>query len=101
MWLTPVTRLLLKEESPERRRLPPSDRVLLQEVAAVAAVVEVVRVSQKLLVAHLLIPDTGAIVGGVIGGVAGLAIIAALIWFFLIRPKRRNNVAFDEKTVSA
>lgn len=42
--------------------------------------------------------NVGAIVGGVVGGVVGLALIGALLWFFLIRPKRRNNVAFDEKT---
>ena len=44
--------------------------------------------------------DTGAIVGGVVGGVVGLLAILALLWFFCIRPRRRNNVAFDEKTVS-
>jgi hypothetical protein len=28
-----------------------------------------------------------------------LALLAGLLWFFCFRKKRRNNVAFDEKTV--
>lgn len=34
--------------------------------------------------------DTGAIVGGVVGGLAALLIGLALVWWFYIRPKRRN-----------
>ncbi|KAJ5468766.1 hypothetical protein N7475_006518 [Penicillium sp. IBT 31633x] len=37
--------------------------------------------------------NTGAIAGGVVGGVAGLAILAGLIWFLLRRRKTaRNNI---------
>lgn len=35
--------------------------------------------------------DTGAIAGGVVGGVAGLAIIVSLIWYFFLRNKRKVN----------
>lgn len=37
--------------------------------------------------------DTAAIVGGVVGTVAGLSIICVIIIFFLIRRKRRNREA--------
>lgn len=33
-----------------------------------------------------------------VGGVAGLAIILALLWFFCIKRRRNNEEAFDEKT---
>ena len=36
-----------------------------------------------------------------VGGVAALAILGALIWFFCFRRKRHDEVAFDEKTVSS
>ena len=39
--------------------------------------------------------STGTIVGPVVGGVAGLAIIAGIIAFFLIR--RRKNREFEEE----
>ena len=35
--------------------------------------------------------DTGAIAGGIVGGVAALAIVGVLIWFFVFRKKRRNK----------
>ncbi|KAI0514422.1 hypothetical protein F5B22DRAFT_240314 [Xylaria bambusicola] len=37
--------------------------------------------------------NTGAIAGGVVGGVAGLALIAAAIFFFLYRRKRRPEIS--------
>jgi hypothetical protein len=47
----------------------------------------------------LLIP-VGALVDGIVE-VAGLVIIAALLWFFLTRPtQRKNTVALEGKTVS-
>ena len=44
--------------------------------------------------------NTGTIVGAVVGGVAGLAIIAGLIAFFLVR-KRRNRKLEEEKHKSS
>ncbi|KAH3010545.1 hypothetical protein KXV73_006829, partial [Aspergillus fumigatus] len=35
--------------------------------------------------------NVGAIAGGVVGGVAGVAIIAGLIWFFLLRRYRTSQ----------
>jgi len=37
-------------------------------------------------------------VGGVIGGIAGLLILLALLWFFCFRRRNNREVAFDEKT---
>ncbi|KAK3680766.1 hypothetical protein LTR37_021074 [Vermiconidia calcicola] len=34
--------------------------------------------------------NSGAIAGGVVGGVLGLALIAAAIWWFLVRPRQRR-----------
>jgi hypothetical protein len=49
---------------------------------------------------YLISPDVGAIVGGVIGGLAGLALLAALLWFFCFKRKRNNReAAFDDKMV--
>lgn len=33
--------------------------------------------------------NTGAIVGGVIGGIAAISLMGCLIWFFLVRQKRK------------
>jgi LPXTG-motif cell wall-anchored protein len=44
--------------------------------------------------------DTGAIAGGVVGGVLGLLAILALLWFFLIKRRKSKQHAFDEKTAS-
>jgi LPXTG-motif cell wall-anchored protein len=55
---------------------------------------------REVLACPLTPADTGAIVGGVIGGVAALLLLGGLIWFFLRRRRRQREVAFDEKTVS-
>jgi hypothetical protein len=39
--------------------------------------------------------DTGAIVGGVVGGVAGLAIVAATIFFCLSRRRRQHQTEYE------
>jgi LPXTG-motif cell wall-anchored protein len=44
--------------------------------------------------------DTGAIVGGVVGGVVGLALLAALAWWFLRRKRKNNANEFDDMMVS-
>ncbi|KAL1409513.1 hypothetical protein Q8F55_003496 [Vanrija albida] len=41
--------------------------------------------------------NTGAIVGGVVGGIGGLLLLGALAWFIMYKRKRRREVAFDEK----
>lgn len=43
---------------------------------------------------------TGAIVGGVIGGTGGLAILGALLWFLLFRRKKRHAIAIPPATFS-
>ncbi|KAJ5917953.1 hypothetical protein N7454_010328 [Penicillium verhagenii] len=42
--------------------------------------------------------DTGAIAGGVIGGIAGLALILFLIYWFAIRKKRQERAEQQEKS---
>lgn len=43
---------------------------------------------------------TGAIAGGVVGGVVGLALIGALLWFFLRKRRRSLRDDFDDMMVS-
>jgi len=40
--------------------------------------------------------NTGAIAGGVVGGVAGLVLIFAALWFFLYRKKKAGKTASYE-----
>jgi len=48
-----------------------------------------------------LMIDVGAIVGGVVGGVGGLLLIGALVWFFLRKRRRSHRDDFDDGMVSA
>lgn len=45
----------------------------------------------------------GAIAGGTVGGVAGLAIILAAVWFLMRRRRQRNtvNAAFEQQPVAS
>lgn len=42
-------------------------------------------------------PNTGAIAGGVVGGIVGLAAILFLVYWFVIRPRRAERAAQQEK----
>ncbi|KAJ5916588.1 hypothetical protein N7504_000603 [Penicillium tannophilum] len=44
--------------------------------------------------------NTGAIAGGVVGGVAGLALIGALLWFFIVRNKRQERGALPTRKIN-
>lgn len=43
-------------------------------------------------------PNVGAIAGGVVGGVVALALILFLIWWFVVRPRRNEHKAGQEKS---
>lgn len=62
----------------------------------------VVPVSNDVLVrgSQADVADTGAIAGGVVGGVLGLAALIGLLAWFLLKRRKSKQHAFDEKTVS-
>ena len=44
--------------------------------------------------------NTGAIVGGVVGGVAAVAILSLAFWYFMIRRKSRNTIQAQSQPLS-